>query len=887
MNKFYQFLKLRKTRKLNVWNTFEFNLNNQLFSKSLFEKLFNQFWNKVSNKFTDSNHMFILLKIKYTENDYTTIGKIQRVNLNDKDWYFNWIINNMIYKSEYYNETPIISITFSYGFKDGLAPLKDIINKDLKFHGYNDINIPISMNPLDFGKLVREIKFDNYSVYILQTKNNLLINFLKHENFNEVEIVLSGDILVKFKDESISENRFVRVIDNKKYYFQNNQEILFLKTLKSKFISKLTPSKILTNNFITLDIETYINKNKVLIPFCISIYDGKKETSFFITDFKNSEDLILFALKSIMIRKYNGYKVYIHNMAKFDIIFLFKYLVKVGSVQPVIQNGRIISIDLNYGENNQYSLQFRDSYLILLGSLNKLCKSFKVETLKSVFPYLFVNENNLNYFGPVPDFKYFDNKITLEEYNKYKSEFNNNWNLKDELIKYCIKDSVGLHQVISKFAEMIFSLFQRNIHHYPTLPSLAFGIFRSNFMPENLIPQISGKIGLDIRQSYTGGAVDVYIPENKKGNEVYCYDVNSLYPSVMSDNLMPVGNPTYFEGNIRAIDAEAFGFFFCNIITPNNLKHPIIQTHVKTSNGLRTIAPLGSWKDMIFSSEMDNAIKLGYKFEILWGYTFNKENIFKDYVDFLYNFRINYPKDDPLNFIAKILLNSLYGRFGMDDNFTEVNIIHKDFYPDFENKYLDNILNTQDLGDYKLISFKQKNNQIENEESTHNVSVGLASAITAYARIHMSQFKNNPNINLYYSDTDSIYTDSELDPILLSETTLGKLKLENTCKRAIFLAPKVYCLETIENKLIYKVKGLKHAIELSMSDFENLLNKDLFIKKDQTKWIRKLSEGHIKLSEQIYTLQVTDNKRKLIYNKNKKLIGTKPYIIDNNKLIKN
>jgi hypothetical protein len=30
---------------------------------------------------------------------------------------------------------------------------------------------------------------------------------------------------------------------------------------------------------------------------------------------------------------------------------------------------------------------------------------------------------------------------------------------------------------------------------------------------------------------------------------------------------------------------------------------------------------------------------------------------------------------------------------------------------------------------------------------THNVSIAIASAITAYARIHMTQFKNNPKIN--------------------------------------------------------------------------------------------------------------------------------------------
>jgi len=91
---------------------------------------------------------------------------------------------------------------------------------------------------------------------------------------------------------------------------------------------------------------------------------------------------------------------------------------------------------------------------------------------------------------------------------------------KNEAIKYCNIDCISLYQVILKFAELIFSQFGKNVHHYPTLPSLAFGIFRSNFIPENTIPQLSGKIAQDIRQGYTGGAVDVYIPKPPKGVKI-------------------------------------------------------------------------------------------------------------------------------------------------------------------------------------------------------------------------------------------------------------------------------------------------------------------------------------------------------------------------------
>jgi hypothetical protein len=45
------------------------------------------------------------------------------------------------------------------------------------------------------------------------------------------------------------------------------------------------------------------------------------------------------------------------------------------------------------------------------------------------------------------------------------------------------------------------------------------------------------------------------------------------------------------------------------------------------------------------------------------------------------------------------------------------------------------------------------------------------------------------------------------------------MKLENLIKKAIFLAPKMYYLETIDGKTIYKVKGLKHDVELTKNDF--------------------------------------------------------------------
>jgi hypothetical protein len=74
---------------------------------------------------------------------------------------------------------------------------------------------------------------------------------------------------------------------------------------------------------------------------------------------------------------------------------------------------------------NGYVITFKDSQQMLIGSLRNLGKCFGVKTQKSIFPYSFVNENNLNYIGPIPDFKYFDG-ISKEEYLKYCEAFKDN-----------------------------------------------------------------------------------------------------------------------------------------------------------------------------------------------------------------------------------------------------------------------------------------------------------------------------------------------------------------------------------------------------------------------------------------------------------------------------
>ena len=115
----------------------------------------------------------------------------------------------------------------------------------------------------------------------------------------------------------------------------------------------------------------------------------------------------------------------------------------------------------------------------------------------------------------------------------------------------------------------------------------------------------------------------------------------------------------------------------------------------------------------------------------------------------------------------------------------------------------ENIESEIGLGNKVLISYTNSN-KISDSSLNVNISIGIATS--SYAIIHMSKFKNNPNFNIYYSDTDSFYIDKPLDSKYIGRK-LGQFKLEYIFTDAVFLAPKVYGGITEDGQEITKVKG--------------------------------------------------------------------------------
>ena len=185
----------------------------------------------------------------------------------------------------------------------------------------------------------------------------------------------------------------------------------------------------------------------------------------------------------------------------------------------------------------------------------------------------------------------------------------------------------------------------------------------------------------------------------------------------------------------------------------------------------------------------------------------------------------------------------------------------------------------------ELISFLDRKDNQDNDSSKKSIiiSIPISMAITAYARIHMSQYLNMPNYKVYYTDTDSVFLDKALPDNHIGQE-LGQMKLEGVYDEAIFIAPKVYGAKSINENQIFeytKCKGAKNII--SYYKLKSLLDgKNSHLQIEQEKWYRNMSHGSIQIKNEIYTIMKTENKRMLVYkesDKNSSPISTKPFVL--------
>lgn len=293
-----------------------------LLNKDILEIQINNFFNELINE-NKGKHIAILTRIVYANNEIVTLDSLKKVNFKEEDIisYINHLDSLISVKEDHYRNEPIQGFIFSYYIKNGevitnFNKISKHTSKINDFISYYHYKLPISFEPLDYENVE---KFSNYDYMVpLDNYNYIKIKYLKSKGITQCQLKNKNKLILEYQDTKIDDNTFIRKINQNKYTFILGKLELMQSERKVKFINPIKPKNNLFN-FLTLDIETYLDSNNYQTPYCICIYDGKegKIFKFYLNEYKNSDELLISAIKQISIAKYRNYNIYAHNFSSF------------------------------------------------------------------------------------------------------------------------------------------------------------------------------------------------------------------------------------------------------------------------------------------------------------------------------------------------------------------------------------------------------------------------------------------------------------------------------------------------------------------------------------------------------------------------------------------
>lgn len=497
--------------------------------------------------------------------------------------------------------------------------------------------------------------------------------------------------------------------------------------------------------FTVYDIEcTSINdKTFVLCGF----YDGIKYYSFL--SMKAFLDFVL-------IPRYAAVTFFAHAGGRFDVRYILSEIpyLRKNFYLSFIDISSAIILTLQSKKNKKLKWVFGDSYLLFFSSLKKIGSEMDLEVKKS--------EHNHNEIF----------KITNKN------------------IAYNRDDCLTLYLAIKKFLVLLDITKPRL-----TLAATSLYIFKKKFFNFSVLKVLRTDTEKFVRNSYAGGRVEIFKPYMKNG---YCYDFNSLYPSVMIEE-MPAG--TYVWTKKR--NKKKIGFYQVEIFLPY-MKIPC--TPFKSS---KLIFPYGTWEAVLSGIELDLLEKNGGSYIIKNGIEFTKKKkYFKAYVEHFFEIKAkNKIKNPALYYISKLMLNSLYGKFGQRRDTQKIFLLDDE---DKKIKKMTGIYNTE-----MNLYFQ------DTLTNSKHIKPYISAYITSLARVKLFKLMQDIGYDhVYYCDTDSVYIDKKIDDNVNSD--LGGLELEHECNDYHFVLPKFYWGRNLKNdgrrERYVKMKGYDKEIVNNLDD---------------------------------------------------------------------
>ena len=547
-----------------------------------------------------------------------------------------------------------------------------------------------------------------------------------------------------------------------------------------------------------------------------------------------------------------------HNGKAYDTWLIHYYITKHYNERPkkiILAGQKIMYMEIK-------SVKFIDSLNHFACKLEAVPKTFGLDETqfkKGFYPYKFNNKENWDYIGEIPDIKYFDpcsmfDKKRLEFFNWWYEKKNSNyvWNHKLETQGYCLSDVAILLQGCNVYSQDGMDLVGIDPLEKKTIAGWVMDIYLKKFYDFDKSPiSVLTKPEYNfIRRSFHGGRTETFRLYRKWSNEELSKglcgrykDVQSLYPTTQFYDPLPIGMPTtkedYTELSVEEnhnIINNNYGWFEVDIIMNKNLFIPPL---VSKGEGKLTADLIDKNNQVFHSVELRKAIEDGciikriYKSIIMESST----DLFKDFVRTFLEVKVNAtgkppfwdnnlkrnnwikehedrfgftPKPTEKNAgkraIAKMILNSLWGKFGqrpdMPKNvYIPPNDIHKWYkmLKECKDGKLD-IKGEEMSGDCLFVSYLELDDT--KNDILKSTSLAIASSVTASATMRLYNELRLLKERVLYCDTDSIIY--EHNPVLYNIPD-GKFLGEWECETDGL--PITEFVSTGPKSYAYKVKG--------------------------------------------------------------------------------
>jgi len=557
-----------------------------------------------------------------------------------------------------------------------------------------------------------------------------------------------------------------------------------------------------------------------------------------------------------------------HNGKSYDTWLIHYYILKNLNKRPekIILAGQKIMF-MKFKSNC-----FIDSLNHFACPLDAIPKTFGLDTSKfkkGFYPYVFNTIENWDYVGEMPDKKYFnpngmkpDKRIEFLEWYWEMKKKKYTWNHKKETKEYCISDVRILLEGCNVYSKLGYDLTGIDPLTKQTIASWVLNIYLSKYYNSTETPiGVLNKEEYDfIKRGFHGGRTECIrlyrkweeeeIKEGKCGKYV---DIQSLYPTTQFYDKLPYDIPEWVDFGERTIKennnivSENFGFFEVDIEMNKDL---FISPLVNKGEGKLEANVMDKKNIVYFSEELKQAVKDGCNITrihklLRFKYTrnlfkefvatfleikvnasgkpkfWNKQNKRKEFVDYHYKefgFKPNpqNEKNNGLRAIAKMILNSLWGKFGQRPDMVKTEYIEPDKVKDWwkllalSNKNLVDIKSDEISGDHLFVRYLD--NREDCNTTLYSTNIAIASAVTGNAGMRLYKEMRLLGKRTLYHDTDSIIYEYDPNEYNIKEGNyLGDWECETEGRpitEYVSIGPKSYAYKVENKQKDCKMKGI-------------------------------------------------------------------------------